>query len=170
MAKTPSIEQSGNTIVADTIRQLLGRYWTSYAQHRMHIALLRTWGLEGLAQGMDMRTRDEPQTINALSNRLLDLGGDPGFTLSSPNIGKTLRGVLENDMQLQAHAKPALNAAAEAAAAAHDATSRVLFEGILADEEEHFYWLETELKLLELMGEPLYVANRLHPPHDAAAA
>jgi len=35
MAKTPYIEKPGDTIVADTIRQLLGSYWTSYAQHRM---------------------------------------------------------------------------------------------------------------------------------------
>ena len=74
-----------------------------------------------------------------------------------------MREVLENDMALQAKAKPEINAAIEVAVAAHDATSRILFEGILADEEEHFFWLESEIKLLDLLGEPLYIANRLNP-------
>ena len=65
------------------------------------------------------------------------------------------------DMGLQRNTKPKLNAAAEAAAAAHDATTRNLIEQILADEELHFSWLETELELYEKLGEALYTASRL---------
>ena len=94
-------------------------------------------------------------------NRLLDLGGRPAFTLGETKIGTSLREVLEHDLELQRAARPGLNAAAEAAAGAHDATTRILLEGVLADEEEHLSWLETELALLEKTGR---AALSLQPP------
>lgn len=38
-----------------------------------------------------------------------------------------------------------------------DVTSARIFEAILADEEEHVDYLETELSLLDKLGEPLYL-------------
>jgi hypothetical protein len=78
----------------------------------------------------------------------------------SPSV-QTVHEILDNDMALQRHARPKFNAAAEAAAAAHDATTRNLIEKVLADEEQHLSWLETEIALYEKLGESLYCANRL---------
>src|SRR4029077_4018966 len=147
--------------VIDLLNGLLGAYWTSYAQHQTHVALIESWGIVGLARGMQAHIDDEPETIGSVLERLLDLGGRPAFTLGETKIGTTLREVLENDLELQQLARPGLNAAAEAAAGAHDATTRILLEGVLADEEEHLSWLETELALLEKLGEQLYLSNRL---------
>jgi bacterioferritin len=147
--------------VIDLLNGLLGVYWTACAQHQTHAALVDSWGFGGLAKGMSDHIDDEPVTINELLKRLLDLGGRPAFTLGATSIGTTVHEVLEHDLELQKQARPGLNAAAEAAADAHDATTRILIEGILADEEEHLFWLETELSLLEKLGEPLYLANRL---------
>jgi len=99
--------------------------------------------------------------IHALLNRLGDLHGAPAFTIEAPTIGATVREVLDNDMALQRHTRPRLNAAAEAAAAAHDATSRNLIEQILADEEQHLSWLETEIELRARLGDAVYIASRL---------
>ncbi|WP_268761670.1 ferritin-like domain-containing protein, partial [Frankia sp. AvcI1] len=78
-----------------------------------------------------------------------------------PAIGTTLREVLENDLAAQRGARPGLNQAAEVAAAEHDATTRILIETVLADEERHLSWLDTELSLYHRLGEPLYTAQRL---------
>jgi bacterioferritin len=140
---------------------LLGATWRAYAQHHAHAALIEGWGLKGLASQMRLRTADEPVTINALLNRLGDLHGAPAFTIDTPTIGATVREVLDNDMALQRSTRPLLNAAAEAAAGAHDATSRNLIEKILADEEQHLTWLETEIELCAKLGDALYFASRL---------
>src|SRR2546423_188808 len=116
-----------NPVIA-ILNDLLGASWSAYAQHQTHIALIEAWGLKGLASQMRARTADEPVTIHALLNRLGDLDGAPAFTIEAPTIGATVREVLDNDMALQRHTRPMLNAAAEAAAAAHDATSRNLIE------------------------------------------
>jgi bacterioferritin len=158
------------TPITELLNELLGAYWGAAAQHQTHVALIDSWGIVGLARNMQGRIADEPVTIGLLLDRLLDLGGHPDFAIGVPNIGRTLRSVLENDMEGQRKAAPALNAAAEAAGAAHDATTRVLLEGILAEEEQHFLWLQTELDLLDRLGEALYTSNRLTPPSSTAPA
>ena len=162
------MEQQGPVI--DLLNGLLGAYWTAYAQHQTHVALVESWGIAGLARGMQAHIDDEPQTISLVLNRLLDLGGRPDFTLGETKIGTSLREVLEHDLELQQIARPGLNAAAEAAAGAHDATTRILLEGVLADEEEHLSWLETELALLEQLGDQLYLTNRLGAPPSGPSA
>jgi bacterioferritin len=156
--------------VVDLLNNLLGVYWTSYAQHQTHVALIDSWGIAGLARGMQAHIDDEPETINLVLKRLLDLGGRPAFTLSETKVGTSLREVLDHDLELQRAARPGLNAAAEAAAGAHDATTRILLEGVLADEEEHLSWLETEVALLERLGEQLYLSNRLSEPASGPSA
>ncbi|EIV93785.1 bacterioferritin [Frankia sp. QA3] len=149
------------TPVTELLNELLGSYWAGYAQHRTHLVLVESWGLLGLAAGMAQRIADEPVTIAAVLNRLLELGGRPDFVVAKPAIGTSLREVLENDLEAQRGARPGLNQAAELAAAEHDATTRILIETILADEERHLAWLDTELSLYHRLGEPLYTAQRL---------
>lgn len=150
-----------STAVIDKLNELIGAYWTGTAQHLAHVEQVRAWGLTGLATQMELHVADEPVTIRTLSARLLDLGGTFQVTLGTPNIGATLGDVLRNDLNVQLTARPALNAAAEFAAAHHDATTRILLEQVLADEEAHLNWLQTEVDLYEHLGEPLYMSKRM---------
>jgi len=161
------------TIVTDNpiftiLNGLLSGLWRACIQHQTHVAVIETLGLQGLADAMRVRTADEPVAIRGLLNRLVDLGGAPAFTIEAPAIGATVREILDNDMDLQRHARPKLNAAAETAGA-HDATTRNLIEQILADEEKHLSWLETEIVLYETLGESLYCASRLQAGKASAA-
>jgi bacterioferritin len=151
------------------LNRLLSGLWRGCVQHQTHIAVIEARGLQGLADAMRVRTADEPIAIRALLNRLVDLGGTPAFTIEALAIGATVREILDNDMGLQRHARPKFNAAAEAAAAAHDATTRNPIEKILADEEQHLSWLETEITLYEKLGESLYCASRLSAGGAGAA-
>lgn len=163
-------EQSNLKSPVDILNSLLGSYWSASAQHQTHAALIEGWGLAGLAEAMRARIVDEPVTITALTDRILDLGGTPAISFPPVNIGGDLRQVLENDMDLQRSARTGLNKLVEQIAVAHDATTRTLIEGILADEEEHLAWLETELALLDRLGDALYVASRLNVVSPSPAA
>jgi bacterioferritin len=144
------------------LNSLLGLYWMAAAQHQTHVALLKAWGVTGLAGLMQQRIDDEPVTIAALTNRILDLDGQPKFDIGAPNIGTDLRSVLENDIAIQRGAPSGLNAAAEAAAAAHDATTRTLIEQIIVDEEQHLNFLKLEHDLFDRLGEQLYLSTRIN--------
>jgi bacterioferritin len=45
-----------------------------------------------------------------------------------------------------------------------DVTSANLFESILADEERHIDYLETQLGLIEQIGEQRYLAQQIQQP------
>lgn len=45
-----------------------------------------------------------------------------------------------------------------------DITSARLFEEILEDEEHHIDYLDTQLELIESLGEPLYIAQLIEQP------
>lgn len=47
-----------------------------------------------------------------------------------------------------------------------DVTSANIFESVLADEERHVDYLETQLGLIEQLGEPLYLAQLVEQPSD----
>jgi len=154
-------EPQETSAVVDLLNSLLGVYWMATAQHQTHVALLKSWGIVGLADAMQRRLADEPVTIAALTQRILDLEGAPSFTIGTPKLGTDLRSLLENDIAIQRDAPAGLNAAAEAAAAGHDATTRNLIEGIVADEEQHLAFLQLEMDLLTRLGEPLYLSSRI---------
>ena len=47
-----------------------------------------------------------------------------------------------------------------------DITSATLFENILADEETHVDYLQTQLDLIEKLGEPLYLSTLIEQPSE----
>ncbi|MDY7103772.1 MAG: ferritin-like domain-containing protein [Actinomycetota bacterium] len=151
----------GAVEVVELLNGLLGAYWTAYAQHRTHRTVLADLGLDGLGATYEAHIADEPVTIAELTERILDLDGLPAPALGEVRVGSTVEELLELDMALQAQARSALNAAAETAAAHHDATTRNLIERVLADEEDHLAWLRTEVDLFRRLGAQLYTAARL---------
>jgi len=46
---------------------------------------------------------------------------------------------------------------------------RTLIEQILAEEEQHLRWLDTEITLYETLGESLYASSRLRTGLTSAA-
>jgi hypothetical protein len=51
-----------------------------------------------------------------------------------------------------------------------DATTANLFEEILADEEHHIDYIETNLELMDSLGDQLYLAQLVDQPPDAGLA
>jgi bacterioferritin len=47
-----------------------------------------------------------------------------------------------------------------------DVTSANVFESILADEEDHIDYLETQLGLVAKLGEALYIAQLIEQPES----
>lgn len=147
--------------VINKLNELLAVYQMANIQHQTHAALFRAWGYEKLADITVEHITDEPETITALQNRILDLGGDIRYTLPQPTFGTDIHSAFQADLALQMNARTKLNAIVEMFQAEHDATSRVLVENILKDEEEHLAWLDAEMSLLERLGDQLYLAARL---------
>ena len=86
------------------------------------------------------------------------------FALGSLRVGQSLREQFESDLAIEyevlARLKPAIILCREK----QDSTTAVLFEEIVADEEKHVDYLETQLELMEKLGEELYSAQCVSRP------
>jgi bacterioferritin len=74
-------------------------------------------------------------------------------------IGENVPEMFRSDMQIEVEAVDRLRRGAEYMRSVSDITSAKLFEDILADEEHHIDYLETQLALIETLGEALYLQN-----------
>ncbi|HTY26706.1 MAG TPA: ferritin-like domain-containing protein, partial [Mycobacterium sp.] len=84
--------------------------------------------------------------------------------LGSLRVGQTLREQFESDLAIEyevvARLKPAIILCREK----QDSTTAALFEGIVADEEHHIDYLETQLELMDKLGVELYSAQCVSRP------
>jgi bacterioferritin len=68
------------------------------------------------------------------------------------------------DMAVETEAVSRLRRGMELMRSVSDVTSANIFEAILADEEGHIDYLETQLGLITQLGEPLYLAQLIEQP------
>jgi bacterioferritin len=97
-----------------------------------------------------------------LSERILFLDGLPNFqALGKLRIGESPVEILRCDLSLEMDGLQVLRDAVVHCEGVNDFTSRKLFADILDSEEEHIDWLETQLSLVERLGEQNYLAQQL---------
>jgi bacterioferritin len=100
-----------------------------------------------------------------LTDRILFLDGLPNYQRLFPlRIGQTVTQMLESDMAVETEAVSRLRRGIEHMRGVSDVTSANIFEAILADEEGHIDYLETQLGLITQLGEPLYLAQLIEQP------
>jgi bacterioferritin len=97
-----------------------------------------------------------------LSDRILFLEGLPNFqALGKLRIGENPREILQCDLALERDGVVTLREAVAYADSIADYVSRQLFVKILESEEEHIDWLETQLDLIDRIGEPNYLLTKI---------
>ena len=83
------------------------------------------------------------------------------------HIGQNVKEVLDCDLAAEMHARALYQEAATHCQAVKDYPSRDLFEQLMADEEDHIDFLETQLDLLDAIGEERYGQLNAEPANKA---
>ena len=97
-----------------------------------------------------------------LIERILFLEGHPNVQRLDPvRIGESVPEQFTADLAVEVHAVDALRRGIVICQGTADTVTRLLLESILASEEEHMDYLETQLSLLQNLGEPQYLAQQL---------
>ena len=97
------------------------------------------------------------QHADKLAERVIFLEGFPNMQQLNPlQIGQNVKEVLEADLEGEYDARNLYNEAREVCRVANDYVSMKLFEDLLADEEGHIDFLETQLSLLGDIGPERY--------------
>ena len=152
----------GDAKVIEFLNKALYNELTAINQYFLHAKMLKNWGLKELAEHEYHESIDEMKHADTLSERILFLDGLPNFqALGRLRIGENPLEVLRADLALELDAVPLLREAIAHCETVNDYVSRKLFADILESEEEHVDWVETQLSLIERIGEPNYLAQQL---------
>ena len=152
----------GDAKVIEYLNKALYNELTAINQYFLHAKMLKNWGFKELAEHEYKESIDEMKHADKLSERILFLDGLPNFqALGKLRIGETPREILECDLALEQEALPLLRDAIAYCESVADYVSRQLFATILDSEEEHIDWLETQLSVIDRIGEPNYLLTKL---------
>lgn len=139
-------------------------------QYQLHAHVLEDWGLGKLATKMRAEMTEELGHSDAFLARIMFLSGTPEMALAKPpTVSASLVEMFRMDLADEMEAIAFYGRAASNAAAVGDIGSRVLFERIALDEEGHKSWLETQLALIERLGEKTYSAKFMTTEEDEGA-
>ncbi|WP_405144817.1 bacterioferritin [Sphaerisporangium sp. NBC_01403] len=156
--------QGDKDIIALLNEQLTSEL-TAINQYFLHAKLQEHWGYTKLAAYTRAESIDEMRHAEVLTDRILMLEGLPNYQkLGTLHIGQTVKEQLEADLQLEVEVVQRLRPGIQLMRERGDATSARVFEGILEDEEHHIDHLETELQLLNTLGEALYLQRFVELP------
>ena len=124
--------------------------------------MYKDWGLRELAEHEYHESIDEMKHADDLVERILFLEGLPNRQdLGKLMIGENPREMLECDLKLEHVAHADLKAAVAYCEEVRDYISRDLVQSILDAEEEHIDWLETQLSLMDRVGEQNYLQTAM---------
>jgi bacterioferritin len=155
----------GDARVIEFLNEQLTAELTAINQYFLHAKMQENLGYTTLAAYTKHESMDEMRHAEVLTDRVLFLEGLPNYQkLFALRIGETVKEMFECDMKVEVEAVERLRRGIEYMRSVGDVTSANIFEDILADEEHHIDYLETQLGLIEKLGEALYLQNVTEHP------
>jgi bacterioferritin len=148
--------------IVELLNEVLTAELTSINQYFVDSKMLANWGYEPLAKHYYDESIDEMKDADVLIERILFLDGVPNLQrLSTVRVGETVPEKLQLALNLECESIERLNLGIAKCVELADNGTRELLEHILDGEEDHADWLETQLGLIEQIGEPNYLAQQL---------
>jgi bacterioferritin len=152
----------GHKEVIEVLNEVLAGELVAINQYFLHSRMCDNWGFRVLAQKIRAESIDEMRHADALITRILFLEGLPNLQrLDKLHIGETVPEQLKSDLALEHEALKRLRIGVELCRSKADRTSEELLAGILAAEEQHVDWIETQLGLIQTLGEKHYLAQQV---------
>ena len=152
----------GDAKVIEYLNKALKNELTSINQYFLHARLLDHWGLTRLGKHEYDESIDEMKHADQLTQRILHLEGLPNLQdLGKLYVGENVEEIFRDDLHLEQIAHPLYREAIAYCESCSDYVTRDLLSAILASEEEHIGWLETQLGLIERLGLPHYLHAHL---------
>jgi len=147
----------GDKKVIERLNEALFLELGAVNQYWLHYRLTKDWGLTKLAEKERAESIEEMHHADKLIDRIIFLEGHPNLQTVAPlRIGQTVKEVLESDLAGEYEARNSYKESRDICHEAGDYVSMKLFEELMIDEEGHIDFLETQLELLDSIGEQKY--------------
>ena len=147
----------GDRKVIEYLNKGLRSELTAINQYWLHYRMLKNWGFNDLAKKWREESIEEMGHADKFTDRILFLDGFPNMqTLDPLKIGQTVEEIISSDLASEMSARALYLEAAGYCASINDRVTKLLFEELAKDEEDHIDFLETQQELIRQVGIQLY--------------
>jgi len=155
----------GDKKIIEILNDLLAGELAAVDQYLIHGEMYAHFGFAHLSDKSLHESGEERQHVRALIQRILFLEGAPNMVKRLPiTIGKTVPEMLKADLTVEYHVVGELKKAIAACEIAQDYVSRDMLKVQLDDTEmDHAYWLEQQVRLIDLVGLANYQQSQMKP-------
>ena len=152
----------GDPGVVEFLNNALRHELTAVNQYWLHYRLLDNCGYRALAKQWRKESIEEMQHADKLVERIIFLDGFPNMQVLDPlHIGQSVNEVLDCDLAAELSARALYQEAATYCHSVKDYVTRDLFDKLMADEESHIDFLETQFDLVAKLGLQLYAQHHI---------
>lgn len=154
----------GSDKVIEQLNEVLTAELTAINQYFIHAKMCKDWGYKRLGDRIYHESIDEMKHADELIERILFLQGVPNVQrYHKITVGETVKEQLELDLKMEYDAVERFrNAIKISRDQERDETSALMLEKMLASEEEHVDWIETQLELIKQVGLENYLSQQIH--------
>ncbi len=155
----------GDDEILSLLNEQLTSELTAINQYFLHAKMQANWGFTELAAHTRAESIEEMHHAERVTERILFLEGLPNYQrLFTLRVGQTVREQFQADLAVEMEVLERLRPGITLCREKGDITTANLFEQILADEENHIDYLETQLELMDKLGEQLYLSQLVERP------
>jgi bacterioferritin len=152
----------GDPQILELLNEVLTGELTAINQYFLDAKMFDNWGYERLGERFRSESIDEMKDADHLIERLLYLDGHPNLQrLGTIRTGEDPAEKLTLALTLEQEAIARLNEGIALCVDRGDNGSRDLLAEILEGEEDHADWLESQLSLIEQLGQAHYLAQQI---------
>ena len=152
----------GNPEVIDYLNMLIGGELAARDQYLIHSRMYEDWGLTKIFERIDHEMQEEATHADAIIRRVLFLEAKPNMNRDDIEVGTDVVSCLKADLALEYDVREKLTKGIKLAEEKGDYITRDMLRQQLSDtEEDHTYWLEKQLRLIELIGLPNYIQSQM---------
>jgi bacterioferritin len=152
----------GDPQVLELLNEVLTAELTAVNQYFLDAKMFDNWGYERLGERFRSESIDEMKDADHLIERLLYLEGHPNLQrLGTIRTGESPVEKLSLALVLEQEAIARLNPGIALCVERGDNGTRDLLAEILEGEEDHADWLESQLSLVEQLGQAHYLGQQI---------
>jgi bacterioferritin len=152
----------GDPRIIELLNEVLTAELTAVNQYFLDAKMFDNWGYQRLGERFRSESIDEMKDADHLIERLLYLEGHPNLQrLGALRTGENPVEKLSLALTLEQEAIGRLNEGIALCVDRGDNGSRDLLAEILEGEEDHADWLESQLSLVEQLGQGHYLAQQI---------